>query len=507
LASTLRGGSGRAVSTRRSLLTMGATGLLAGGAAVAIGDVAGQAQPAAAASATTPDWVNVVSSGADSTGKTDSSGAFGSAISTVQNAGGGVVYIPAGTYQIASTVQCAPPSGKAYAPVYFVGDGAWATVISFTGTGDCFRIYDNTTYGTRTKWSGGVIGITIDGTNAGTAAGSTPGPSAGLHLGDLLQYELDLTVQNFSQSGSIGVHLDNNYFWTEQLFGRIYVSGCASHVIFDWTSSTASTSSGSFERCDLDIYINQGHGANDGVIFQNGAYVTNASLKIRGNFGYSTSQVKSAALRLTGSGAQANGGYATNSGIQDSMLDIGVECATELDATVYTPQTIVFGSGSNSISGCYGALNFGAAGDTFSQSNNNGTTNITYFVGQTTGDTTLPGQTRWVTSNSGFPAGISGEVSFRFMPTGNEVMVTWALTVAAGITLRNGTPIFTVDKIFVYSANKVIPGNNVGADLTGYVYAPACVTSTGAFQYCGPSYEGSTASYWSGQGVYTLSKG
>jgi hypothetical protein len=112
-----------------------------------------------------------------------------------------------------------------------------------------------------------------------------------------------------------------------------------------------------------------------------------------------------------------------------------------------------------------------------------------------------------VTSNSGFPAGLSGEVSFRFMPTGNEVMVTWALTIAAGITLRSGTPIFTVDKIFVYSDNKVIPGNNVGADLTGNVYAPAYVTSAGAFQYCGPSYEGSTPSYWSGQGVYTLSKG
>ena len=76
-------------------------------------------------------------------------------------------------------------------------------------------------------------------------------------MGDLLQYELDLTVQNFSGTGSIGVHLDNNYYWTEQLFGRIYAQYCTSHVVFDWTSSASTTSSGSFERCDLDIYIDQ----------------------------------------------------------------------------------------------------------------------------------------------------------------------------------------------------------------------------------------------------------
>jgi hypothetical protein len=487
---------------------MGATGILASGAAVALVGATGTAQASAAVTAIpdtgTPDWVDVTAYGADPTGTNDSTNAFTAALAalakpsssatppTTTGAGFGVLYMPAGTYKISSTLTCIT------VPVYFVGDGAWATTISFTGTGDCFRVYDNSTYGTRTHFGGGFIGLTIDGANAG-------GASTGLHVGDMLQYELDLTVQNFNQAGSIGIHLDNNYYWCEQLFGRVYVAACTSHVVFDWTSGTATTSSGSFERCDLDIYINQGKGAYDGVVFRNGAFVTNGSLKIRGNFGYSTSAVTSAALRLTGSGTQANNVYASNSGIQDSMLDIGVECAQASPGTSYTPQTIVFGSAANSISGCYGALNFGAAGNKFAVSNN--ANNITYFIGQSTGDSTLPGQTRWVRYSTGLPAGITGGISFRYLPTGDEVLVSWALAIAAGTTLKSGTAIVTVDPIFAFTDNKIIPGNNSGADLTGNVYAPAFLTSAAVFKYCGPSYEGSTASYWYGQGVYTRSVG
>jgi hypothetical protein len=72
------------------------------------------------------------------------------------------------------------------------------------------------------------------------------------------------------------------------------------------------------------------------VVFRNGAFITNGSLKIRGNFGYSASAVTSAALRLTGSGS-ANG-YPSASGIVASMLDIGVECPTKTGN--YVPRTI-----------------------------------------------------------------------------------------------------------------------------------------------------------------------
>jgi len=473
-------GEPRRAATRRSLLAGGAV------AAVGVGGVAASPAEAATTATATPDWINVASStyGADPTGVSDSTSAFKSAIAAAASAGGGVVYIPAGTYTISSTLTCTT------VPVYFVGDGAWASVISFTGTGDCFRIYDSSTYGSRTKFAGGVIGITIDGTSAGSG-------SSGVHVGDLLQYELDLTVQNFYGIGSIGVHLDNNYYWTEQLFGRIYASNCTSHVVFDWTSATATTSSGSFERCDLDIYLDQINAKFDGVVFQNGAFVTNGSLKIRGNFGSSTAAVSSAALRLTG--YKSANGFSGYSGIVNSMVDIGVECGSGS----YTPQTIVFGVADNAISGCYGALNFGAAGNTFTESNNDG--NVFSFLGQTSGDATLPGQ--WATYSSGFPTGVTGHVAFRFLPTGHEVMVSWAFDIASDTTLKNGETIVTVNTKFAYSDNKIIPGNNVGADLTGNVYAPAYLTDAGAFQYAGPSYEGSGTSYWYGQGVYTLSLG
>lgn len=517
MAPTLHGGPGRA-ATRRSLLAFGANGILAGGVVTAVGDLtaadpaAAATKPAAntnpasttlanmtpanttpatttpaAAAAATPDWINVASSayGADPTGASDSTAAFKSAIAAASANGGGVVYIPSGTYKISSTLT------STTVPVYFIGDGAWASIISFTGTGDCFRIYDSSAYGQRTKFAGGFIGITLDGSDAG--AGST-----GIHVGDLLQYELDLTVQNFYGTGSIGVYLDNNYYWTEQLFGRIYAQNCASHVVFDWTSATATTSSGSFERCDLDIYIDQDNAAFDGVVFQNGAFTANGSLKIRGNFGSrNTTAVTSAALRLTG--YQSVNGYPSYSGIVDGMLDIGVECGSG----TYTPQTIVFGAAGNAISACYGALNFGAAGNTFSESNNNG--NVSNFIGLTSGDTSLPGQ--WATYGTGFPAGITGHVALRFLPTGHEVMVSWALTIASGTTLQSNESIVTVNSKFAYNDNKVIPGNSNGGGVTGNVYAPAFLTSKAAFQYCGPTYKSSGTSYWYGQGVYTLSLG
>lgn len=466
---------------------MGTTGLLAAGAATVISDVVGKSQADAAVTpgaAGTTGWFNVTSYGADPTGATDSTGAFQTAIAAVASAGGGVVYMPGGTYTISSTLTCTT------VPAYFLGDGAWATTISFTGTGDCFRVYDSSTYGSRKKFGGGFAGLTIDGTKAGAG-------SAGLHVGDLLQYELDLTVQNFSGTGSIGVHLDNNYYWTEQLYGRIYAQYCTSNVVFDWTTTTSSTSSGSFERCDLDIYVNQDSSKFDGVVFQNGAFITNGSLKIRGNFGASSTPVSSAVLRLTGN--KTANGYASYSGLVDSMIDIGVECGSG----TYPTQTIAFGATGNVISGCYGALNFGAAGNTFAPSNN--TTNVFSFYGQTGGDSTLPGG--WATYSSGFPAGVTGHVALRFLPTGNEVMVSWAFTFAAGTVVKSGETIATVSTKFTYGDNKIIPGNNQGGGMVGAVYAPAYLTPAGAFQYSGPSYTSSGNSWWFGQGIFTRSLG
>src|SRR5262249_11148523 len=416
----------------------------------------------------TPDWVNVVTYGADPSGAADSTSAIQNAINALPDTGG-VVYLPAGTYQVSATVTCTK------VPAYFLGDGAWATVVKFTGTGDAVRVYDPTTYSSRTRHSGGFCGITIDGNSAGAG-------SAGLHAGDLLQYEFDLTVQNFHAAGSIGVHLDNAYYWTEQLHGRIYAQSCASHVVFD-CSGGLTTSSGSFERCDLDIYLDQQDASFNGVVFRNGAFTANGSLRIRGNFGSAAAPVTSAVLRLTGP-TRADRQYPSNSGIQNGMLDIGVECPPGAG----TPQTIAFGSAANTIGGCYGALNFGIAPyDNFSPSNN--AANVAGFHGPVSGDSTLPGP--WATYATGLPHGWTGHVSCRFLPTGNEVMLSWAFTIANGTAVGTRLTVATLANRFHYTDNKILPGNLNGGGVTGNQYAPAFVTPPGIFQYNGPAFTAS----------------
>jgi hypothetical protein len=477
-------GAARLSASRRSLLKKSATGLLVGTGAVAIGAAGGRPRAAAAATVATPDWVNVVSYGADPTGAVDSTSAIQDAIGALPKTGG-VVYLPAGAYQVSSTLTCTT------VPAYFLGDGAWATTLKFTGTGDCVRIYDPTTYSSRTRYAGGFSGITIDGTGAGAG-------SSGLHVGDLLQYELDLTVQNFTGTGSIGVHLDNAYYWTEQLHGRIYAQYCTSHVVFD-CSGSLTTSSGSFERCDLDIYIDQSDANYDGVVFRNGAFTGNGSLRIRGNFAATSAAVSSAVLRLTGS-TPAGREYASSAGILNGLLDIGVECGSG----TYTPQTVAFGSAANTIWGCYGALNFGIAGDdNFSASNNAG--NVGGFQGPVTGDSKLPGS--WATYSSGLPSGWTGHVSCRFLPTGNEVMVSWAFDIASKSVVTSNLTVATLASMFHYTDNKILAGNIAGGALSGNQYAPASVTATGIFQYNGPAFTASGPAWWYGQGIYTLSLG
>lgn len=482
MAAQSRSGDRRLSATRRSMLAKTATGLLTVAGAAVIGSDATRS-PHAAAIVKTPGWINVVGYGADPTGTRDSTAAIQDAIDALP-ATGGVVYLPGGVYRVSSTLTCTT------VPAYFLGDGAWATTLEFTGSGDCLRIYDPTTYGSRTRYAGGCCGVTIDGASAGAE-------STGLHAGDLLQYELDLTVQNFSAAGSIGVHLDNAYYWTEQLHGSIYAQRCASHVVFDCSGGLTS-SSGSFERCELDVYVDQGDASFDGVVFRNGAFTGNGSLRIRGNFGSETSAVRSAVLRLTGSTPEGRQ-YPTHSGIVFGLLDIGVECSP---GAPYKPQTIAFGSAVNTISNCYGALNFGIISTTnFSASNNAG--NVIGFQGPVTGDSMLPGP--WITYGSDLPPGWSGHVSCRLLPTGHEVMVGWALNIGSGTTVRSGQAVAELASMFLYAENKILPGNINGAGVNGNEYAPAYVTSRGPFEYHGPAFTASGPVRWYGQGIYTLS--
>jgi hypothetical protein len=333
-------------------------------------------RPARAQAAQTPkrsssvDWLNVVTEyEADPTGADDSTAAIQNALNAAISTGGGVVYLPAGRYKTSSTI-----TGNVQdTTVQILGDTVWNTQISYYGTGDCLRLYDSSAYGTRTSHGSRIGGLTIDGANTGSGA-----PSAGLHAGDILQFSCDITVQNFSQApGSVGIHFDNTYYWTEQLSGRIYAQNCGTNVMFDNSANVSGQATGSFERLILDVFVDS-NGLGDGVTFAGGAFTADARLGIYGNF--STSTQEYAVLRLTGSNS---GGY---SGLSQSVLTIGAE----LDDTSHTaPYTIYFGSlsGYNYVTKCTGALDFSLS-NSFTPSNNAGQF---LFSGPVFGDPALYG--------------------------------------------------------------------------------------------------------------------
>ena len=82
------------------------------------------------------------------------------------------------------------------------------------------------------------------------------------------------------------MHFDNTVYWTEQLRARVYTSNCTAGVVFDCSGATTSTSS--FARADVQVYVNQMAASADGVVL-NGAVLYDGALAIRGNFIYSAS--------------------------------------------------------------------------------------------------------------------------------------------------------------------------------------------------------------------------
>jgi Pectate lyase superfamily protein len=318
-----------------------------------------------------PQYYNVRAYRATGNGTTDDTTAIQNAITAAITAGGGVAYIPAGTYKTTSTIT-ANLNGASVA--IYADPGA---VIEYYGSGDCIRMYDSSSYtGWRgSDWRSGVYGfLSIDGANSSASAAS-----AGLHIGDILGVGVYCSVRNFSQhAGSIGVHFDNNYTWTEQLQGRVHVAANGTNVMFDNSANTSGSATGSFDRAIVDIFA-ESNGVGDGVTVNNGAILLDSRIGIYGNFSTSTTQY--AALKVTGN----NTGNAST--IQNSVLNIGVE----LDDTVHTaPYTIYQGTatGTCTITGCSGVLDFASA-NAFTASNFNLSNGNFAFLGPIFGDANL----------------------------------------------------------------------------------------------------------------------
>ena len=96
-------------------------------------DAHGDAAPAQVL-ATTSDPFNVKSFGAIGDGRTDDTAPIRAAIAAANTLGGGVVYLPTGSYLVSGTLTFS--NG-----VSLAGSGRWSTNIRYTGTGICLDLF------------------------------------------------------------------------------------------------------------------------------------------------------------------------------------------------------------------------------------------------------------------------------------------------------------------------------------------------------------------------------
>jgi hypothetical protein len=220
---------------------------------------------------------------------------------------------------------------------------------------------------------GGIRDLRIDGLNCGNyAAGIDTGGGWGHKV-------IDVTIVNFNQLGSIGLHLNNapdpEYAeWTEK--GRIIC-----HLMHNATAcmienTTTNTNSDSFEYNDITLYMIADKITNPvtqrGLVLNNGGYLSGGTLFIRGNFPDNSGPI------ITLEGNDGAGGYS-------NIFHEHIQCVVEYNGTGTPPQTINFGATQNTIHNSYGALVFQF--NAFTPSN--GVAGQLSFGGDIEGDATL----------------------------------------------------------------------------------------------------------------------
>ena len=310
---------------------------------------------------------SVVWPSGDASGVKDAA-AINAAVSALPTTGGTVTLVSSAPWYIACGSVTVNRSN-----VYISAPGCYIWAV---GAGDVFRIYDSSTYG-RPLQGGGLIGSPIvDGTNC-------TGNSCAFHGGDIFAMSVFVQPQNFNAgTTSKGVWLDNNYYWSELCQANIRATNCTAGVVFD-VHVVSGNVTGSYDRSNLEIYIDQVNASYDGVVWQAGSLMVAGKMTIRGNFNSSGTPVTSAVLKVVG---QTPGGtaLASYSSIGTSLVDVACEC----NSGTYTPQTMVFTNSFNQISNCYGQLDFGGGGPTnFTPSNN--PNSLVTFYGPAAGDVAL----------------------------------------------------------------------------------------------------------------------
>jgi hypothetical protein len=294
-----------------------------------------------------PAVVNAVAYGADPAGKTDSSTAIQNAVNAVS---GGVIFLPPGTYLVSKMITV--PWNN-----ILIGSGP-GTVVSFTGSSDVFRMQNadptKGVYSTQQNQSGGFRDLLIDGNE-------TAGALAAIHIGDGLGYELsNIFIRNFTGTNGVGLHVDNNIWWTEKMRARhIVTSNCTTHVLMEKTGT--GTNSLAYSEYDIHMYIASATSlpAQTGLVIQGGVNPYANRFWLTGNVepGVSSTTIPTFMSIIGTDGAASP----SASKIQDSLIFIRAETSA---TTSFNPETVNFGITPpsappwNIITNCFGEMIF-----------------------------------------------------------------------------------------------------------------------------------------------------
>jgi hypothetical protein len=203
--------------------------------------------------------------------------------------GGTIIQIPAGIYNVATTIQCPIATTGSGQPTFiFQGAGMQSpvaqtqsipigTIINYTGNGDLFNQVEP-----------GAMSQNATGCKLRdmTLNGGTAGPNAiGYHFGGTDDAEVtNVKIELFAKAG---IEIDNtNHVWTE----RWRLAGTTAleyNGIGVWTHCPAGTCNASFEHSYMNVWLNVGTGET-GVLMDGASNNVNSDWELNGNIDNST---------------------------------------------------------------------------------------------------------------------------------------------------------------------------------------------------------------------------
>jgi hypothetical protein len=142
-------------------------------------------------------FTNVTKYGATGNGVTNDTAAIQAALDAVEDAGGGVVYLPEGTYVLTTGLTVARN-------VFVQGAGPQATSITHNGNDACFLMRDGDAFSVYPNR--GVAGLSVTGNSGASAMAFDIGNSWGA-------YVRDAAINGYT--GGRAIRLYNSAYWTE----------------------------------------------------------------------------------------------------------------------------------------------------------------------------------------------------------------------------------------------------------------------------------------------------